>query len=157
MRFISHPSQELVYQYQDKMIEKYLNIPHDYENSNCLALICRFYEEELGIKWEEERKLFNNFKIKDLKELRRIPVENVFTLKNWLKIDLTHIQEFDIIVYTREKKLSHFSMYVGDYKVLDLIEHQKSVLRHLNDNKRKNIEGCIRHRQLATELLKLTL
>lgn len=157
MRYISHLSQELVYLYQDKMIEKYLNIQHDYEHSNCLWLICKFYEEELGIKWEEERKLFNNFKITDFKELRRVPINNIFTLKNWLKIDLTFVQEYDIIVYTREKKLSHFAMYVGNYKVLDLVENQKSVLRHFNDNKRNNIEGCIRHRQLATELPKLTL
>jgi hypothetical protein len=139
------------------MIEKYLNIQHNYEDSNCLALICRFYEEELGIKWEEERRLFNNFKITDFKDLRKVPVENVFTLKNWLKINLTFVREFDIIVYTREKRLSHFAMYVGDYKVLDLVENQKSVLRHFNDNKRNNIEGCIRHRQLATKLPKLTL
>ena len=139
------------------MIEKYLNIQHNYENSNCLTLLCRFYEEELGIKWDEEKIIFNNFKITDFKDLRKIPVDNVFTLKNWLKINLTFVREFDIIVYTREKRLIHFAMYVGNYKVLDLVENQKSVLRHFNDNKRNNIEGCIRHRQLAAELPKLTL
>ena len=157
MRFISPHFQEQAYLYQNNMIEKYLNISHDYEQINCLSLICKFYEDELGIIWEEERILFDNFKIATLKDLRRIPINNVFTLKNWIKIDLTFIQQSDIIVYTRKKKLSHFSMYVGNYKVLDLVENQKSVLRHFNDNKRNNIEGCIRHRQLAAELPRITL
>lgn len=131
-------------------IVKYLNILHNYSGTNCLALISQFYETELGILMEEERLLFNNFKIPDLKALREIPVEKVYSLKNWSKINLTNIKEFDIIMYTRHSKISHFSMYVGDLKILDLRQNSHSVLRHLNDTQRDSIESCFRHKQLAT-------
>ena len=131
-------------------LKNYLNVAHNYQNSNCLGLIARFYETELKIPFDEERILFNNFCITSIKDLRRIPIDRVYTLKNWIKIDLTNLQEFDIIVYTRQQRLAHFSMYVGQYKILDLAENQRSVLKHLNDTNRNNIEGAIRHRQLAS-------
>ena len=129
---------------------KYLNIKHDYQTNNCLSLIASIYENELHIPWIEERVLFNNFVINDIKDLRKIPISAIYNLKNWSKISLTEIQEFDIIIYTRLNKLSHFSMYVGNLKILDLRENFSSVLRHFNDTQRDNIEGIMRHKQLVT-------
>ena len=71
---------------------KYLNIQHDYASINCLSLICSFYENELGISWEEERKVFNNFQISSIKELRKIPIEDIYKMSNWIKKDLTNNQ-----------------------------------------------------------------
>jgi hypothetical protein len=122
-----------------------------------MSLIAKFYEEELGIPLTEEREIFNNFKIKDIRDLRRIPVDQVFKLNNWTKINLTELQEFDILMYTRKDKLSHFSMYVGNYKVLDVREGQHSMLRHLSDTNRSNIAGIFRSRQLVTKLSESTL
>ena len=65
----------------------YLNIPHSYAGPNCLSLIADFYEKELKIPFTDERGIFNNFNIPNLKALRDIPIENVYSLKNWLKID----------------------------------------------------------------------
>lgn len=129
---------------------QYLNRDHNYQTSNCLTLICEFYEKELGIIWDEERKLFNNFSLNSFGEIRKVPVGEVYNLRNWIKINLTEIQEFDIIVYTRNLRLSHFAMYAGNFKILDLVESQKSVLRHFNDQQRNNIDGVIRHRSLVT-------
>lgn len=131
------------------MFTKYLNIKHDYEGINCLSLICKFYEKELNIPWEEEKLLFNNLHFTSIREIRKIPVEKLHNLKNWIKIDLLNIRKYDIIVYTKNEKLSHFAMYVGEQKILDLREEQHSVLRHFNDRQRDHIEGCYRHKQLA--------
>ncbi len=128
----------------------YLNRTHSYTGDNCLSIIAEIYEKELNIPFTEERQLFNNFCFQDLKEIRRIPLEKVYSLENWIKIQLTQLQEFDIIVYTRNLKISHFNMYAGSYKFLDLIENQKSVLRHFNDIRTENIDGIIRHKQLVT-------
>lgn len=131
-------------------IVKYLNIPHSYSGTNCLSLIAKFYETELNISFSEEREIFNNFQIPNLKALREIPIEKVYSLKNWSKIDLTNIEEFAIIMYIRHSKISHFSMYVGDLKILDLRQNSHSVLRHLNDTQRDSIGSCFQHKQLAT-------
>lgn len=141
------------------MLKEYLNIKHDYaSNMNCLILICMFYEKELGIMWDEERKLFNNFEFKSLREVRKqVTIEKLHGLKNWIKIDLITLQNYDILVHAKSNKISHFSMYVGEQKVLDLRENQYSMLRHLDDKQRENIEGCYRHRQLVASIPELTL
>lgn len=128
----------------------YLNRTHSYRETNCLSLIAEFYEKELGISWEEERQLFNNFNMEDLRSVMRIPIERIYALKNWSKISLTDMREFDILIYTRKDLLSHFSMYAGNLKILDLRENKKSALKHWNDNTRDNLAGIMRHKQLVT-------
>jgi hypothetical protein len=128
----------------------YLGRIHNYQKDNCLSLIAEIYEKELNISLIEERQLFQNFCFNDLKEIRRIPVQAIYNLKNWNKICLTKLQEFDIIIHVKYNKLAHFTMYAGSYKVLDLSESQKSVLKHLDDKQRTYIDGVIRHRSLVT-------
>jgi hypothetical protein len=136
---------------------QYLNIPHDYKTNNCISLIANFYDKELKIPFEEERVLFNNFSITSIKELRSIPIESIYALKNWTKISLTEIQEFDIIIYTRNSKLSHFAMYMGEYKILDVKEGQTSKLSYLNDTQRNNIEGIMRHKLMDPKIYRIAL
>jgi len=136
---------------------KYLNIQHDYASINCLSLICSFYENELGISWEEERKVFNNFQISSIKELRKIPIEDIYKMSNWIKKDLTNIQPLDIIVYTRNSKLAHFSLYLGDYKILNLVQESFSKVTRLDDTQRNNIESVLHHRNVDPELYRITL
>ena len=131
-------------------IEKYLNIPHDYNHVTCISLIGSFYENELGISWEEEKLALQKYNVKSLKDLFKVPIEDIYKLKNWEKVDLTNIQKYDIIIYTIKNKLSHFSMYVGNYKILTLHENERSQLRHFNDVVRNQITSIHRHRQLVT-------
>jgi hypothetical protein len=132
-------------------IVKYLSRLHNYEdNINCVTILADFYENELKIDLTEEKSIFNNFQVSSIKDLRKIPVEVLLSLKNWTKIDLTNLREYDIIIYSKNNKFSHFAMYVGDNKILNLSENERSALRHFNDKYRQNIQSCIRHRSLAT-------
>lgn len=130
---------------------KYLNIAHQYDSDhNCVGLLAAIYERELNIDLSPEKNIFNNFKVLNLAEVRSIPISDLSKLNNWIKISLTNIQEFDIIIYTRNNKLSHFAMYVGDNKIIDVVERGRSSIKHLNDFTRKNIYSVIRHKQLVT-------
>lgn len=119
---------------------KYLGKKHDYLENNCITLINDIYKNELNSNvfdtlWEylnmpggkplQGKAWMKHFSITDIETGASLVAK---------KVDLTDLQEYDVILFKSGKLLpSHFGMYVGYNKFIHLEERRFSKIDILND------------------------
>lgn len=76
-------------------------------------------------------------------------------IKNWFKINLTELKEYDILVFTNRKdQPRHFGMYIANNKFIHLPSDSMCVISELNDKYRERLQfgkcsGVYRHNDLV--------
>jgi cell wall-associated NlpC family hydrolase len=123
-------------------LSDYLNLDYKCGISDCYSLIRNYFNKELNIKindynreekwWEKEPDLIIN----NIKNEGGIEVE----YKD-LKIN-------DLILFSFNGALSHFSIYLGNDMILHHPVGDKSIISELNDSLKRRISKVIRHKDL---------
>lgn len=118
---------------------KYLGIKHNYLENNCITLINDIYKAELSSNafdalWEYLG--MPEGKPTDGKAwMKRFSIEDIETGASLVakKVDLTELQEYDVILFKSKRLLPiHFGMYVGYNKFIHLEEGRFSKIDVLN-------------------------
>ena len=132
--------------------QKYLTKHHDWESFNCFHLIESIYREFLGIELSD---LFNRVKIdwSNSHITKRWFYQNFTKEKlreeeqNWVKVPLTDLQEFDILVFTTKKdRPVHFGLYITSNRFIHLEEYKNASFAYLDQDWRECLYGAYRHR-----------
>ncbi len=130
---------------------KYLNKKHDYLENNCITLINEIYKIELNSNAFDELWVYLSMpegKPQDGKAwMKRFSIQDIEYGASLVakKVDLTDLQEYDVILFKSKRLLPiHFGMYVGYNKFIHLEEGRFSKIDVLNDNWRDMIASIWR-------------
>lgn len=130
---------------------KYLGIKHSYSSTNCFTLIKQVYKEELDFdKFEPICSgvgVPSGTPIDNKRWMFRTTLSQIesHAVKFFKKVNLTEIQEFDLIVFKSSKERPyHFGVYVSNNKFLHLEEGKYSSLSELDSNYRNGIASIWR-------------
>jgi hypothetical protein len=130
---------------------KYLNKKHDYLENNCITLINEIYKTELNSNAFDE--LWGYLDMPDGKPqdgkawMKRFSIQDIEYGASLVakKVDLTELQEYDVILFKSKRLLPiHFGMYVGYNKFIHLEEGRFSKIDILNVNWRDMIASIWR-------------
>lgn len=129
----------------------YLRVKHDWNHINCLTLIEDIYDRFLGVNFNQSYKRLNVDKNKTTYSRRWfysnftkefLEVES----KYWVKITLTDLKEFDILVFVDKKERpNHFGCYIAQNKFIHIQEHQFATIELLNEDWREQLQGVYRY------------
>jgi len=130
---------------------KYLNKKHDYLENNCITLINEIYKNELNSNAFDKLWVYLDMpdgKPQDGKAwMKRFSIQDIEYGASLVakKVDLTDLQEYDVILFKSKRLLPiHFGMYVGYNKFIHLEEGRFSKIDVLNDNWRNMIASIWR-------------
>ena len=130
---------------------KYLNRKHEYPDNTCITLITDIYKTELNSNSFDG--LWDHLKLPEGKHfygsswIRHISIDSIekWASINAKKVDLTAIQEYDVIIFKSGRLLpTHFGMYVGANKFIHLEETKYSRIESLNEKWRSVIASIWR-------------
>ncbi len=110
--------------------------------NDCLELWINYYNKELNIK-------LNNY-IRDDNWFINNPTiiyEN-FEREGFIKINKENMRKHDVILFGKEKNISHIGIYQGNNLLLHHPRDSKSVLEDLNTHYKDKVSLVIRHRDL---------
>ena len=126
---------------EPKLLE-YLNADYKCGISDCYSLIRNYFDKELNIKlndynrgdnwWEKEPNLI----IDNLKN------------EGAVEIEYKDLKVNDLILFSFNGVLSHFSIYLGGGMILHHPIGDKSIISELNDSLKRRISKVIRHKNL---------
>ena len=139
--------------------KKYLGIPHDFQNINCITLISKIYEQELSR--QDFKKVWGYVDVKNghpdpayqnkwwkylIQEKLLICLQECATRVEKL-IDL---KEYDVIIFgTPRKNIPiHFGMYIGQNSIIHLPAGSTSKIELLNDYWRGRIHSVHRRKMV---------
>ncbi len=130
---------------------KYLNKKHDYLENNCITLISEIYKNELNSNAFDKLWIYLDMpegKPQDGKAwMKRFSIQDIEYGASLVakKVDLTDLQEYDVILFKSKRLLPiHFGMYVGYNKFIHLEEGRFSKIDVLNTNWREMIASIWR-------------
>lgn len=140
--------------------QEYLTLTHEWEDLNCLTLLEHLYKKYLNIDFmdtwlrADRKDGSTNIDARWFAKYRREDFLN--EISNWIKIELTQIKEFDILVFTSKGNLpKHFGMYIGQNYMIHMLQNNPCQISFLDDTYRDklNIEntasGIYRHVNLV--------
>ena len=147
MKYISAAFLELVGLYHVPNLNKYLFIPHSYDEINCVSLIQLFYKKELDLE----------LKVPEYEKSRRwsafFTTNSVdgWAINNASKVELTTAKNYDLMIFksTRSNKLTHFAMYLQTNKMLHVEEGSTSKIELLSDYWLQQLYGVYRYDALV--------
>lgn len=132
----------------------YLDVAHSWGGINCFTLIEDIYNNFLNIDlsdiwkrvgWEDgktgiDRTWIRKYQYKQL----------LNEMKYWDKVEITDLQEFDILVFTsKQNNPIHFGLYVGQNTFLHVEEKSFCSFALFDDVHRGRFYGAFRHRSLV--------
>jgi cell wall-associated NlpC family hydrolase len=138
---------------------KYVGIKHSWEDINCLTLIEWIYKEHLNIDfmpmWKRAQRE-NGTTAVDRHWYHTYGASYLLNeLEYWTKIDLSNVQEFDILIFvTRSNLPVHFGMFIGDNRFIEILENNYSQITELDDKHRRLLQlentsaGIYRHKEI---------
>lgn len=136
---------------------KYLGKKHNYLENNCITLINDIYKTELNSNVFDSLWLYLNMPegkpLEGKAWMKRFSIQDIETGASLVakKVDLTDLQEYDVILFKSGRLLpTHFGMYVGYNKFIHLEEGRFSKIDNLNDNWRNMIASIWRQTGINT-------
>lgn len=145
------------YQHCEPGMRKYLpllNLSHSWEGINCFTLVDKVYEDFLNISlsdtWKraEILKYSKEITAQWYKKYNKEKLDQ--ETKYWVKIPLTELLEFDILVFTSSKDIpTHFGIYIEQNMFIHVLENTNVSLHLLDDECREKIYGAYRHPKLV--------
>lgn len=126
-------------------LEKYLFIPHSYDDINCVSLIQLYYKNELGVElnipeYNKSRRWSAFFNTSSV---------DAWAINNATKVQLTEAKNYDLMIFKSGNKLTHFAMYVATNRMLHVEERSVSKIELLSDYWIKQLYGVYRHEALV--------
>ena len=129
------------------MVQRYLNIPHEYGTCDCITLISEFYKQEFNIdavlpKYPHDITWIKKFTPTFIDEQ---------LLRYSVKVSLTDMKNYDVIAFKSEKTnlVIHFGMYLMPSKMLHIEEGGISCVETLSDYWVESIHSIYRHDSLV--------
>lgn len=119
---------------------KYLGIPHSYDKMNCLTLILKVYKDDLGIDislpaYPKSRRWITSFEPSYISD---------WAQKYSIKVNLTQLKKYDLIVFNSNNRINHFALYLGNYKMLHIKEGSVSKIESMTSEDLDSIYACYR-------------
>lgn len=118
---------------------KYLGKKHNYLENNCITLINEIYKAELKSNAFDSLWVYLNMPegkpIDGKAWMKRFSIQDIELGASLVakKVDLTDLQEYDVILFKSKRLLPiHFGMYVGYNKFIHLEEGRFSKIDTLN-------------------------
>lgn len=129
------------------MIEQYLGLQHNYKGFNCITLVQKFYEQELGFSFNlpnypQSRAWMKQYTVDFLDE---------WASKYGKKVSLTDAQNYDLISFKSKKSnlLIHFGLYLKPNRMLHVEEGKTSRVENLSDYWIDHLYAIYRHDKLV--------
>ena len=129
------------------MVQKYLNLPHSYGETDCIELIRKFYKHELLLDFSlptypKSREWLKHF--------------STDSVDHWastcsIKVELTDAENYDVIAFksTKSNLITHFGLFLKPTKMLHIEEGGVSRVETLSDYWIERIHSLYRHEQLV--------
>jgi cell wall-associated NlpC family hydrolase len=121
-------------------IQRYIGLPYEYGNVDCIKLLQTFYSQELGISidlpsYTFSKRWYYNFTLSEIDE---------WASKYATKVSLTNIKTYDLIVFKNKNVAQHFGMYITPFKLLHIETNSLSCVKTLNQSDLDSIYGIYR-------------
>ena len=118
---------------------------HNYGKLDCIILIKRFYETELGIsfdlpKYTPSKRWMYSFEQQEL---------DSWISKYAVKTSLTEAKNYDLIAFKSKNIINHFGMFLAPTAMLHVEEGSSSKIETLNDYWIESIHAVYRHVSLV--------
>lgn len=130
---------------------KYLQFKHNWQGINCLTLIEVIYKDHLGINWQNNYKHFGIDNANDNIDRKWVLKfgKDLFEeeSKQWQKIPLSEMKEYDILVFLNEKRnrVIHFGMCIGGLKFIHCEQNQYVRIQEIRQEDLDNLMGIYRY------------
>jgi proteasome lid subunit RPN8/RPN11 len=140
--------------YYNKYIDKDFMIG----KSDCLSIVEKYYNEELGINishyhrdenWDKDYVSYIRERLSEICGVDNF--DDFFKKENFIKIEgIENAQKHDIIVFKYfENYPSHFGIYLGQNYILHQPRNKKSVIEKLTDAEKRRIYCFARSKELC--------
>jgi len=129
---------------------KYLTLKHSWSGINCLTLIELIYKEQLNKSffkvWQRAEREDGTTNVAR-KWFKEYTTQIINEIKNWNKISLPEITEYDIIVFRSKRGIiNHFGMYIGNNQFIHIMDGCYATISELNDEWREQIYSVCRYK-----------
>lgn len=126
-------------------IENYLGLKHQYGSVDCINLIKVFYNNELGVTFETPNYTLST---KWFKHLTEETIE-LWLSKYSVKVSLTSVKNYDLIVFKEHSFITHFGMYLDVNRMLHVEQGSVSKIENINTYWNNKTYGIYRHKELV--------
>ena len=129
------------------MVQKYINIQHEYGSFDCIELIKQFYANELSLdfsipSYPKSREWMKHFTSKSVDDWASVYGE---------KVKLTEAKNYDVMSFKSLKSdlIVHFGLYIQHNQILHVEEGGYSSVELLSDYWRQRLHSIYRHNDMV--------